>query len=299
MEDDYNSNIENNLDNENYIFSQDSKKKFITSPQTINNNNNNSNPNNNNNNNSQEKDNSYNLNIKNNNIKESIIWDLETWKKAEQIKFKAYLKQLEYDFINKLTDQFKIKEEERDKEIKTKITEINTLQTRLKKKATELEGRENKILLMEEELKIKINEVARQLTNKEEEIAYIKKRFREEKLLIEKDSANLNKIISEKNAEIERIEISFKNYKKEIDESPVSLLKAEITRKSLEIDDHIREKDRINHEKDRLKNQCEKLKLDILKIKKLFEQEKEIMYKQKLDEIVRKYKFLLKFFHFS
>jgi hypothetical protein len=284
MEEDYNSNIENNLDNENYIFSQDSKKKIITSPTMINNNINS---------NSLEKDNSYNLNIKNNNIKESVIWDLETWKKAEQMKFKAYLKQLEYDFINKLTDQFRIKEEERDKEIKSKITEINTLQTRLKKKATELEGRENKIILMEEELKIKINEVARQLTNKEEEIAYIKKRFREEKLLIEKDAANLNKIISEKNAEIERIEISFKNYKKEIDESPVSLLKAEITRKSLEIEDNIREKDRINHEKDRLKNQCEKLKLDILKIKKLFEQEKEIMYKQKLDEIVKKY--LIKF----
>lgn len=286
MEDDLNSNIENNLDNENYIFSQDSKKKINNNNNTLNNY-------------SQEKDkdkdNSY-INTKTNNAKESIIWDLETWKKAEQIKFKAYLKQLEYDFINKLTDQFKIKEEERDKEIKTKITEINTLQTRLKKKATELEGRENKIMLMEEELKIKINEVARQLTNKEEEIAYIKKRFREEKLLIEKDALNLNKIINEKNKEIERIEISFKNYKKEIDDSPVSLLKAEITRKSLEIDDHIREKDRINHEKDRMKNQNEKLKLDILKIKKLFEQEKEIMYKQKIDEIVC---FIVNFNYFS
>ena len=267
MDEDYNSQID--MDNENtiQIQSQDIKTKITNN--TINN----------------PMSNSNNTNISHKN-KESIIWDVETWKKAEQIKFKAYLKQLEYDFINKLTDQFKLKEEERDKEIKTKISEINTLQLRLKKKATELEGRENKVILMEEELKIKINEVARQLTNKDEEIAYIKKRFREEKLLIEKDSVNLNKNINEKNREIEKIENSYKTFKKEIDDSPVSLLKAELTRKSLEIDDHIREKDRINHEKERLRNQNEKLKLDILKIKKLFEQEKEVMFKQKLDEIV-------------
>ena len=228
--------------------------------------------------------NSPNQNIANN---ESVIWDLEIWRKAEQMKFKAYLKQLEYEFINKLTEEFRNKEEQRDKEIKNKLNEINLLQTKLKKKATDLEARENKISLMEEELKIKINEVARQLANKEEEINYIKKRFKDEKNNIEKDSLQFQKIINEKNKEIEKIELNFKNYKKEIDDSPVSLLKGELTRKSLEIEDHIREKERILQEKEKLKNQCEKLKLDILKIKKLFEQEKESMYKQKIDEIVK------------
>jgi len=238
----------------------------------------------------------HNSNVQNNNNNEKVIWDLEIWKKAEQVKFKAYLKQLEYEFINKLTDQFRIKEEERDKEIKNKINEINLLQSRLKKKATELETRENKLSLMEEELKIKINEVARQLANKEEEITYIKKRFKEEKSAIEKDMMHMQKITNEKNKEIEKVEINFKNYKKEIDDSPVSLLKAELTRKALEIDDHIREKERLNQEKEKLKSQGEKLKLDILKIKKLFEQEKEAMYKQRLDEIVIIFLVVLKFY---
>ena len=46
---------------------------------------------------------------------ENVIWDLEVWKRAEQTKFKAYLKQLEYEFLNKISEEFKIKEEEREK----------------------------------------------------------------------------------------------------------------------------------------------------------------------------------------
>src|SRR5689334_14167171 len=78
---------------------------------------------------------------------ENVIWDLEVWKRAEQTKFKAYLKQLEYEFLSKLAEEYKQKEEEREKDVKLKINEINILQTRLKKKASELESRENKVSL--------------------------------------------------------------------------------------------------------------------------------------------------------
>ena len=64
MDEDYNSQIEN-LENENTIQIQSENKTKITSP-TI------KNPMSNSNN--------------TNNNRESIIWDLETWKKAEQIK---------------------------------------------------------------------------------------------------------------------------------------------------------------------------------------------------------------------
>ena len=32
----------------------------------------------------------------------TTIWELEVWKKAEQTKFKAYLKQVEIDYMNKV-----------------------------------------------------------------------------------------------------------------------------------------------------------------------------------------------------
>lgn len=216
---------------------------------------------------------------------EAVIWDLEVWKRAEQTKFKAYLKQLEFEFLSKLSDEFSKKEEEREKDFKSKINELNTLQTRLKKKATELESRENKLNLMEEELKMKMNEAARQLANKEEEIIYYNKRFKESKSFLEKDKQNLLKQLEEKEKEYQKLENQFKNYKKEIDDSPLTLIKNELNRKTLELEESIREKDRIILEKEKYKQQCEKLKIDLIKVKKLYENEKDQIFKQKLEEI--------------
>jgi hexokinase len=54
-----------------------------------------------------------------------------------------------------------------------------------------LQRREEKIVMLEEELKHKIQEVTRQLTLKEEEIMNVKKRFKEEKVLLEQDKKRL------------------------------------------------------------------------------------------------------------
>jgi hypothetical protein len=215
---------------------------------------------------------------------EAVIWDLEVWKRAEQTKFKAYLKQLEYEFLSNISEDFQKKDEEREKEFKAKINELNVLQTRLRKKATELESRENKLNFMEEELKMKMNEVARQLANKEEEIVYYNKRFKESKMLLEKDKQNLLKQLEEKEKDIQKIETQFKNFKKEIDESPLTLIKNELNRKTLELEESNREKDRIIGEKEKYRQQSERLKIDLIKIKKVFEGEKEQIYKQKLED---------------
>jgi len=216
---------------------------------------------------------------------EAVIWDLEVWKRAEQTKFKAYLKQLEYEFLSNISEDFQKKDEEREKEFKAKINELNVLQTRLRKKATELESRENKLNLMEEELKMKMNEVARQLANKEDEIVYYNKRFKESKMLLEKDKQNLLKQVEEKEREIQKLETQFKNFKKEVDDSPLTLIKNELNRKTLQLEESNREKERIVGEKEKYRQQSEKLKIDLVKIKKLFEGEKEQFYKQKLEEI--------------
>jgi chromosome segregation ATPase len=218
---------------------------------------------------------------------ENVIWDLEVWKRSEEIKFKAYLKQLEYEFLSKINEEYQKKEEDREKELKMKLNELNVLHTKSRKRINEVEEREKRVSLMEEELKLKITEVARQLANKEEEIAYIKNRFRDEKKQLEKDKQSLQKTIVDKDRHIEEIEISFKSYKKEIDDSPISILKNELNRKSLEYEDLSREKLRVEKDRECLKHNCEKLKMDLIKMKKAFDSEKELIYKQKLDEIVK------------
>lgn len=216
---------------------------------------------------------------------EQAIWEIEVWKRAQMTQFKSYLKQLEFEFFSKIKEDMEKKEDLREKEFKSKINELNILQNKLRKKASELESRENKITLCEEELKLKINEVSRQLINKDDEIAYIKKRFKDEKLQLEKEKSSLNKKIIEKQQQLENLENSFTNYKKEVEDSPLSLLKNEITRKQIQNEELTKEKNRLLEQLEKSNQVNDKLKNDLIKMKKAFDTEKEAMYKQRVDEV--------------
>ena len=220
-----------------------------------------------------------------NDKEQAMIWDLEVWKRAQQAQFKAYLKQLEFEYLSKLQNDFKNKEDERAREFKTKINELNTLKNRLNKKATELESRENKIKLCEEELKMKINEVSKQLVNKDEEIDLLNKRHKDELLKLQKNNAQLQKNNQNKQKEIENLEQNFKNYKKEIEDSPISLLKNEITRKQIQNEELEKQIQKLENEIKHKNQTIEKLKADMIKLRKNYETEKENMYKQRLEEV--------------
>ena len=220
-----------------------------------------------------------------NDKEQAMIWDLEVWKRAQQAQFKAYLKQLEFEYLSKLQGDFKSKEEEREKEFKTKINELNTLKNKLSKKAAQLESRENKIKLCEQELKLKINEVSKQLIDKDEEIDLIKKRHMDEQLKLQKNNIQLQKNIKNKESQIEKLEENFKNYKREIEDSPISLLKNEITRRQIQNEELERQIQKLENEI-KYKNQTiERLKVDMIKLRKNYETEKENMYKQRIEEI--------------
>ena len=221
----------------------------------------------------------------NNDQEKAIIWDLEVWKRAEQAQFKAYLKQLEFEYLSKLQEDFKKKEEEREKEFKAKINEINSLRNKLTKKASELESRENKIKLCEEELKMKINEVSKQIVNKEEEIDLIKKNAKEEQNKLLKNITSLKKTIENKQKEINSIEEKFNNYKKTIEDSPTSGLRNEITRKQIQNEELEKQIKNLENEIKNRDKSIEKLKVDIIKLRKNYETEKDNMYKQRLEEI--------------
>ena len=221
----------------------------------------------------------------NNDQEKAIIWDLEVWKRAEQAQFKAYLKQLEFEYLSKLQEDFKNKEEEREKEFKAKINEINSLRNKLTKKASELESRENKIKLCEEELKMKYNEVSKQLLNKNEEIDLIKKNNKEEQNKLQKSITLLKKKIENKEKELNNLEEKFSNYKKTIEDSPTSGLRNEITRKQIQNEELEKQIKNLENEIKNRDKTIEKLKADIIKLRKNYETEKDNMYKQRMEEI--------------
>ncbi|EGR29521.1 hypothetical protein IMG5_154090 [Ichthyophthirius multifiliis] len=120
-----------------------------------------------------------------------IIWELENWKKAEEQKFKIYLKQKEVDFLQKLNEEYKRKEIEKDKVFKKTECSINLLHKKIKEKANDLQKREQKIVLLEEELKTKIQDVSRQVSIKEDLIVDLKKKLKDEKGNSEKEKTVL------------------------------------------------------------------------------------------------------------
>lgn len=216
---------------------------------------------------------------------QALIWDLEVWKRAQQAQFKAYLKQLEFEFLSKLQEDFKKREEEREREFKAKINELNVLKNKLSKKAAELESRENKIKLCEEELQLKLKDISNQLLIKEEEINLIKQRAKDDQLKLQKTNTTLQKNIKDKMKEIENLEIKFQNYKKEVEDSPISVLKNEITRKQIQFEETEKQIQKLENEIKNRDKTIEKLKADIIKMRKNYETEKENMYKQRLEEV--------------
>lgn len=228
-----------------------------------------------------------NTELKNFNEKNSkvIINELNSWKKSEQIKFKLYLKNLEIDFMNKLAEDSASKEDKRDKELKQSLNELNALINKCKKKANELESRENKIALIEEEIKLKLNEMSRNITSKNEELVLITKKSKDDKAILEKEVSNLKKMLQTKSQEFSDLEKMYKTYKTEIEDSPMSSLRIELNRKTLEIEELKKDKLKLEDENHKLTNSVKALKNELSNVKKQHEKEKDLMYKQKLEEI--------------
>lgn len=157
------------------------------------------------------------------------------WKRAEEAKFKAYLKQKEIATIEEVTIAWKAKEQERERTFNESVSKVCGLEKQLRTKGMDLQRREERIFALEEELKNKLLEVSKQLTNKEEEIVGTKKRFKEEKVLLENDKKRLVMQVEDLKNRLEHLEQRHYSFKKEVDESPVAVLRQELSQKNVEV----------------------------------------------------------------
>ena len=83
------------------------------------------------------------------------------WRRAEEAKFKAYLKQREIEKIEELTATWKGKEQERESTFSDSLRSLEQLENKVRQNALDLQKREERIIQLEEELKHKITEVSR------------------------------------------------------------------------------------------------------------------------------------------
>ena len=66
------------------------------------------------------------------------VWQLEMWKRAEEAKFKAYLKQREIEKIEEITFTWKMKESDRETTFNDALRNMENLETKTRQKALDL-----------------------------------------------------------------------------------------------------------------------------------------------------------------
>ena len=197
------------------------------------------------------------------------------WKRAEEAKFKAYLKQKEIERIEDITYAWKAKEADRDKTFTEAMGKVTALEGKVRQKNLDLQRREERIVQLEEELKQRINEVGRQLTVKEEEVMTVKKRFKEERTALETDKKRLSAQVEECKARMEDAEKKLYALRREVDESPLSVLRQELAQKALEIMDMDNKLKTAYEARDDFRKKFETLKRDMVTLKKQMDSEKQ------------------------
>ena len=128
---------------------------------------------------------------------------------------------------------------------------------------------------LEEELKHKIQEVSRQLGAKEEEIISIKRRFKEEKFGLENDKKTLKAQLEESKALLDEVEQRFRNYRKDMEESPLSVLRDDIGKKNIEIAELTTKLQKVGEDNASLNSKLKKLRNEHVKLRREMERQKE------------------------
>ena len=200
-------------------------------------------------------------------------------------KFMAHLKQKEIEKIEEVTSDWRQKEGMRDQAFSESVAKVTSLENKVRQKATDLHRREERIIQLEEELKSKIQEVARQLTSKEEEIMNIKKKFKEERVQMEQDKKRLTKEVTEYKEKLNSASQRFFNLKKEVEESPLAVLRSELGTKNLEIVDLETKVKKANESRDDYKGRYEQVKRDMVNLKRQIDRKKEQTMQRQAQEL--------------
>jgi chromosome segregation ATPase len=209
-------------------------------------------------------------------IESKVIWELENWKRAEEARFRYNLKQRESEFVEKLRADWRQKEIDRDK-VKRSLTiqvfkemenKMAAHTQKMQNKLNQLNKRESRIILLEEELKQKIAETSRQLAMKDNETDDQKAKMADEKKNLQKRIKELE----DKNRKLEEItknlEEDLRLYKIEQEKSPIELVKRELNERILEIGQLRKEIEKTEEIKEEYRKHFDRLKEEVIKLKR-------------------------------
>mmetsp|Transcript_21894 Transcript_21894/g.39936 ORF Transcript_21894/g.39936 Transcript_21894/m.39936 type:complete len:500 (+) Transcript_21894:2014-3513(+) len=214
-------------------------------------------------------------------------WELELWRRAEEAKWKAGLKEKENQHLATLSVEWAAREQERERLFSKSVAELGQLESKLRTKILELQKREQKIASLDEELRQKLNDTSRQVALKEEEIQALKSRYTESRANLVKENKSLTAKVDELKAELGKTEEALRVARREQDSSAVQSLRKELEAKTLDNIDLKRRLDQVTGVKENFKAQCEKMKADMLRLAQRYEEEKQEWQHREREELSR------------
>jgi len=214
-------------------------------------------------------------------------WELEMWRRAEEAKWKATLKDKENLHLAEVTDQYRTQEAERSKSFQKSMTELHQQDARMRAIMTDLQHREQRLLGLEEELKLKMNDSMRQVTTKEEECASLRSRITELRSAHSKEIAALNGKVAQYREELTKTEEELRKARREQDSPQVLGLQKEVATQAVQSAELQRKLDSANAQKEKFRQQCEGLKASLNKLNAQYLEEKKVWESREREELTR------------
>lgn len=234
-----------------------------------------------------------------------IALELELWKRAEEEKFMEALKEKERISAQKLSEEWKKRERDRDEILKRKVDDFKTLEQQMQKLLLELEDREKLVEAGEHHLGIRRQDLERDYNRQLEEARDASRRLHDEykhMLDLEKQKTaeadhGKQRALKEKDeieSKYKRLENEYMDFKKSLNHTPEAALKSETNRVKADYLALQQRAEQLEKSKKQYKSQWIKALKELTRIKQRRQEEEEDFVrrqKQELDSM--KLKFML------
>lgn len=215
-------------------------------------------------------------------------WEMEMWRKAEEAKFVAELKARENELLQKATAEWVKKEKKREEQHENLSMDLNTLENKLRSRVLELQKRENRIAAAEEDYKVSMADLQKQIELKEEELTMNKTRLADTKSAFFKENKALKLETQQKKDEISKVEDEIIKIRKQSESQDSRDLKKELALKSLENIELFKRFEQIREVKESFEAQYSQLKSDLSKTLRMHDIERKQRSDKELEEITKR-----------
>lgn len=209
------------------------------------------------------------------------------WRRAEEARWKATLKDKETEHLGHVAREWQERENARERQFQSTISSLAQLESKLRSKALDLQKREQKILALEDELRQKLNDTARQLAIKEEEVSAAKTRLQELKLANSKENKAFETKVASLRGELSKTEQELSKLRREQDSEQLQLLRNELNAKHYENLENSTKIEQLLAAKNLFKRECERLKDELVRVLRAHEEEKQKWMDREREELNR------------